>query len=391
MPARPARPAPEDRKPAPAAVHPAAGQRARIEVQAEWGEPAVAAFVLTGKKRGPAVRSWWLGPEGIGVECRCEKPSACPANGLLLRPAPVQFIEAQMRAEIEKLRQEYGVPAHSITYTVSMHGALAKEPSLILRGRWKDEETLARAQAGFDAVYARQHAQDPREHAAPARPAPRRALTAEEKAEAERFLQAAWGLLRLEGTLKQDELYHRVWELMRPGPWCTPDYVDALLRGNWGHFKVQAGGLVAAHEVKNVQHTAKRKAALQLPPRQFTLEELLAAGEAQPLSEREAAIEGELRELSGPQVSVRAVQGSLRNSDSPAEVVEALVGLLIPPTEDARPRIEALVEELSQHTSRYELGGRTPAEVAEGQVSPGAPSAGDGRGSTLDGGQEKVL
>lgn len=113
-------PAPAKAPPAPRppAGQPGLGQRPhsanyKLNVEIEWDEPVVRAFVMAGKKRTLAVRSWVLTPRGISVTCGCEK-AGCPADQVLLRPAAAQEIEAQLQAQVDKLRQEYGVPVRRV-------------------------------------------------------------------------------------------------------------------------------------------------------------------------------------------------------------------------------------------------------------------------------------
>jgi hypothetical protein len=337
----------------------------KLAVEIEWSKPVVTAFVLATRKRGPAVRIWQLGAQGISIACNCEKP-ACESDQMLLRPAGVREIEAQMQGEIEKLRREYGVPARNVSYTLLMHGMPSKEPRLILRGLWKDEARLNEARAGFDVVYGRQHGAPPTERRPEPEEARPRPLQPDEVPEAERFLKAAFGLLKLEGTLKEDALFTRVYDLLHPGDWCTSDHFAATLRQNTRHFKVLASGLVATHDVSNVQALAARKRACRLPPRRWPVEELLAVAEGrQPLSELEARVEEELRTLTGPKVSVRAIQGSLRRDARPADVVSHLEGYYSISDPETLRRVAELVDELYRNTPRWELGGRTPAEVKQ--------------------------
>lgn len=342
----------------------------RIAVETDWTQPVVTAFVLSSRKRGPAIRTWRLSPQGIAVHCDCEKGAACTENHLLMRPEAAQEIEAQLQAEIDRLRREYGVPVRNVSYTLHMHGLPSPQSRLALRGMWRDEALLAEARASFDATYAREHggsAPGAREGAQPPEEA-RGSLQPEERAEAERFLQVALGLLRYEGTLKEDDLYQRVHALVLPGGWCTREYFCALLRRNDRLFKVLANGLVATHEVGNVQTLAARKRFHRLPPRRWSVEELLAAGGRwpPPLSEREARIERELRGLGCSEVSVSAVQRALRRGVTEDGVVYDLQGYYGVTEPQARQRVAALIDELAAHTPRWELGGRTPAEVQEG-------------------------
>ena len=148
------RPAP--RPPAPRLPAPERVTASRIVVEVEWGQPEVRAYVLSSKNRGPAVRTWRLSARGVEVQCSCEKGLLCPGGGRVFRPGPVSSIEPWLREQIEALRQEYGVPARGVSYLCLMHGAPSQEPRLILRGKWKDEQLLEQARAGFDAYAAEQ-------------------------------------------------------------------------------------------------------------------------------------------------------------------------------------------------------------------------------------------
>lgn len=133
---------PAPRRPAGDAVH------YHLAVETEWSVPEVRAYVLYTKKRGPAVRTWRLSPQGICVSCDCEKGAACPIHGLLLRPAEAGQIEAQIGAQIEQLRQEYGVPARNVSYTLFMHGAPHERSAPHAAGR-VEERTDAGPRTGW--------------------------------------------------------------------------------------------------------------------------------------------------------------------------------------------------------------------------------------------------
>jgi hypothetical protein len=111
----------------------------KIEVYVEPGAPIVNAFVLAKGKKQFAVRSWELVNEGILVRCRCDKWYRCPADGIVLEPTDAQGIEAQIEAQIEDLRQEYGISARLVFRHVVVHGALRQVPRVVLRGEWKEE------------------------------------------------------------------------------------------------------------------------------------------------------------------------------------------------------------------------------------------------------------
>jgi hypothetical protein len=108
----------------------------KIEVYADPEVPAVNAFVLTRGAKEVAIRSWeWTGQD-IAVACLCEKGRNCPANGKVLVPAGDAGIEAQIRAQIEDLRREYGIPTRRVLYHVVIRGTPQQVPRLTLLGEW---------------------------------------------------------------------------------------------------------------------------------------------------------------------------------------------------------------------------------------------------------------
>ncbi|MDI7274726.1 MAG: hypothetical protein QME94_01985, partial [Anaerolineae bacterium] len=228
--------------------------------------------------------------------------------------------------------------------------------------------SLATARAGFEALRAEQHggcAPTPRGRQAPEEPRPRPPRP-HEMDEARRFVQVAFGLLKLEGTIREDELYARVHALVQPGDWCSPALADALLRENSEAFKVLASGLVATHEVSNVQALAARKRSHRLPQRQWSAEELTAVATGkQPLSELEARIQAEMRQLTGIDVDVRVIQDGFRRGALLADFMWSLKHRHGVSDPEAVQRLEKLLEELYQHTRLWELSGWTPAEVAQ--------------------------
>ncbi len=121
----------------------------KIEVYIEPHAPVVDAFVLTKGQKQIAVRSWELTDEGIVITCRCEKGWYCPVDGTLLEPADVSGIEAQIEEQIEYLRREYGISARRVFRHAVVRGAPRQMPRLVLRGEWRDEESLAAARANF--------------------------------------------------------------------------------------------------------------------------------------------------------------------------------------------------------------------------------------------------
>jgi hypothetical protein len=94
-------------------------------------------FVLTKGQKQIAVRSWELTDEGIAVTCRCEKWYRCPADGTVLELADDASIEAQIEAQIEDLRREYGIAARRVLRYAVVHGAPRQVPRVVVRGEWK--------------------------------------------------------------------------------------------------------------------------------------------------------------------------------------------------------------------------------------------------------------
>ena len=112
----------------------------KIEVYVESEEPVVNAFVLTKGAKQLAVRSWkWTG-QAIAVTCLCELGYACPLNGRLLEPDNAAGIEAQIRAQIEDLRRDYGISTRRVLYYAFVHGVPRQVPRLTLTGEWKAKQ-----------------------------------------------------------------------------------------------------------------------------------------------------------------------------------------------------------------------------------------------------------
>ena len=98
----------------------------------------VNAFVLAKGKKQFAVRSWELTDEGIVVTCRCEKWYRCPVDGMVLAPEDTSGIEAQIEAEIEDLRWEYGVPTRRVFRYALVRSEMRQVTRVVLRGKWKE-------------------------------------------------------------------------------------------------------------------------------------------------------------------------------------------------------------------------------------------------------------
>lgn len=121
-----------------------------IEVYSEMNSPQISAYVLTGRWE-IAVRYWELAEDGIRVSCHCEKP-LCRENGMLLRPETADRIESQIWEEIRALREEYGLQPKGVRVYRVIRDQPKQERRLMLFGRWKNAEFLARAQAAYDKV-----------------------------------------------------------------------------------------------------------------------------------------------------------------------------------------------------------------------------------------------
>lgn len=166
-PARPAEPEPKPpskplaRKPAgkprPAAkpVTPPAAPVApsikavRLNVEVYEEIPRIVAFVMRSTNRVLATRTIELMPEGILVQCDCEK-SACPANGWVHWPANAGQIHQQVRQFLSALRQEYNLPPKRVDYFYVRGLQIDEKQDLILPVVWRDERRLAEAREGFD-------------------------------------------------------------------------------------------------------------------------------------------------------------------------------------------------------------------------------------------------
>ena len=340
----------------------------RIEVFVESGVPVVTAVVRTTGQKEQAVRTWELVQDGIALSCACEKPF-CPANGRLLKPELAAGIETQLETEITRLQEEYRVPPQRVSVHVVLQSRPRVLPRLVLHGRWKDNAALAAARDAFQQTWA---AQNPQVHSPARLPAFARELSEEDRRDLERFTHIAQGLLIFEGALPREELMARTAEIAQPGAWYTPERAAALLKSDWS-FKTSRGGLVSLAEgVKAPSQLMEKKSARGLPPRAFTAEELLTTADpVAPLSEREARIERELHRLLSRHLSVRSLRSAIQQSDSLREWLAELMPELGSLSKKSAERLTELLAELWNHTPRYELRGRTPAEV-EGSSSDGS-------------------
>lgn len=121
----------------------------RINVELQENYPRLVAFVMRSTNRVLATRVIELTPNGIHVECECEK-SPCPANGYLHRPAPLPMLRAQVQSFLTKLQQEYHLPSKRVQY-FTIHGQdVTERQTLLLPAIWHDPRLLSEAQQGFD-------------------------------------------------------------------------------------------------------------------------------------------------------------------------------------------------------------------------------------------------
>jgi hypothetical protein len=133
-----AAPAPRTASP-PAHKAPGRPTPSKIEVFVESDAPRVNAFVLTKGRKQVAVRSWEWTDQGILVLCRCEHWFSCPVDGTMLAPADPASIEAQLKAQIEDLRREYGISPRRVLFHTVTHGIARQVPRLTLQAEWKAE------------------------------------------------------------------------------------------------------------------------------------------------------------------------------------------------------------------------------------------------------------
>jgi hypothetical protein len=129
----------------------ATGQK--IVVYTHAAEPVVDAFVIASGGRELARRTWQLVEDGIAVWCQCEKGPFCRVNQTVFEPRAADEIEAQLRAEIEALRQEYQVLRKRINFYYVLHDVPRPERRLLLRGQWKNDAALSRARTAFIKIH----------------------------------------------------------------------------------------------------------------------------------------------------------------------------------------------------------------------------------------------
>lgn len=121
----------------------------RINVELQETHPRLVAFVMRSTNRVLASRTIELTPNGIHIECTCEK-SPCPADGYIFRPAPLHLLQEQVQSFLTKLQQEYYLPSKRVQY-FTIHGSQVTErQTLVLPAIWRDPRLLSEAQRGFD-------------------------------------------------------------------------------------------------------------------------------------------------------------------------------------------------------------------------------------------------
>ena len=126
----------------------------RIEVVVASHAPIVTAAVFASGKRPIAIRTWSLVKDGVLIECQCEK-RPCPADSKIFAPPDAAHIEGEIDYRLDLLRREYNVPSRRVVNYQDVNENLLPLPHLILRGKWKDDETLAFARENFRQTYGR--------------------------------------------------------------------------------------------------------------------------------------------------------------------------------------------------------------------------------------------
>jgi len=134
---------------APAQAKPAV-KAVRINVELEESYPRLVAFVMRSTNRVLATRTIELAPNGIRVECQCEKGALCTADGYIFRPAPLHSIHEQVKSFLDKLQQEYNLPAKRVQYFTTHASQVTERQTLILPAIWRDPRLLSEAEQGFD-------------------------------------------------------------------------------------------------------------------------------------------------------------------------------------------------------------------------------------------------
>ena len=333
------------------------GQRIDIYIHPE--KPLIDAFVLGKGQKEIAVRTWQLEEEGIAIWCRCEKERLCRANGKLLAPEQARGISGQIKELAGSLAQEYGVSTRRIQWHAVTRGEMRRQTGPVLWGDWKNEEKLALARVGYDVTYFLQF----RWNSDIDLPNFVRQIEISDAIQVGCITRLAKGLLHYEGVLPHDELLARVVELAHPGEWYTPQRGAEILRANSALRPPAKTGLVSLKDTARPTTLMKRKRKLGLPPRDFTLLELLNASDPKaPLPKEIIRIGQKLNHIIGQEVDLHQLQVDIKNKSSLESLLEALAGQYQVPEKRAADWLKWLTR-LWEQTPRYELGGRTSSEA----------------------------
>jgi hypothetical protein len=151
--AKPPPPKPKPKpKPKPTPLIRRGPKAVRLEVVLDT--TVVVAYMLGKRERQLAMRIWELNPEEGGIlrNCQCEKGSNCEADGIILRPFPLPYIEKQIRDELTAFANEYGLSPEKIHYHRLTHPNQPPQPigRFMLFGLWKNEPVLDAARVAFD-------------------------------------------------------------------------------------------------------------------------------------------------------------------------------------------------------------------------------------------------
>jgi hypothetical protein len=121
-----------------------------MEVYSDPAANVIAAHVMV-RKREIATREWFMGDEGIAVNCWCEKQN-CRERGIVYRPVQTERLNGQLLGFIEAFANEYAVSLKKIRYFHVRQGQPFGEARLKVPASWKDPATLERAWDGFEAL-----------------------------------------------------------------------------------------------------------------------------------------------------------------------------------------------------------------------------------------------
>jgi hypothetical protein len=122
----------------------------KLIVHLHQTEPLIVAFAMRTATRPYAVRSIELIPNGVHVNCECEKEK-CSAANWVHRPAPAQYLSSQIEGMLEELRHEYNVPANRVEYLNAIGQSTRPVPGFTLSPAWLNEVRLEAARQLFDA------------------------------------------------------------------------------------------------------------------------------------------------------------------------------------------------------------------------------------------------